>query len=230
MFVMRTLVDFCGYCILYLLQKLYVENQIKLELSAIYNTLSRQYKQYLDFKEMSDYIGQQCHDLKHQIQIIRTSSSEEERERYLLEMEQAVKLYQAWNVTQNSTLDSILTQKKIYCVKHGIELTCTADGKELNRLAVRDICTIFGNILDNAIETVSCYEEPERRVIHGTVYQKQSFLVIRFDNYFSGKIDFKDQLPIASKSDKKGHGYGLKSIKFAVEKYGGNMLLTTEND
>lgn len=229
-FSIRMLADFCGCCIIYLIQLLYLDNLMKSELNAINNTLNQQYKQYLDFMEISEYIGEQCHDLKHQIQEIRTSYSDEEREAYLQEMERAVKLYQAWNVTGNSVLDSIMTQKRIYCVKHNIELTCTVDGKALNRLAARDICTIFGNLLDNAIEAVSFYEETEKRVIHGEVCQKQSFLIIRFDNYYSGKNNFDNQIPETTKADKARHGYGIKSVRYTVEKYGGSVVLKTENN
>ena len=228
-FSIRMLADFCGCCIIYLLQLLYLDTLMKSELSAINNTLNQQYKQYLDFMEISEYIGEQCHDLKHHIQEIRTSYSEEEREEYLQEMEHAVKLYQAWNVTGNSVLDSIMTQKRIYCAKHNIEFTCTVDGKVLNRFSARDICTIFGNLLDNAIEAVSMYEEPEKRVIHGEVCRKQSFLVIRFDNYFSGENNFDNQIPETTKPDKTRHGYGIKSVRYTIEKYGGSMVLKTEN-
>ncbi|MGM9538946.1 MAG: GHKL domain-containing protein [Candidatus Onthomonas sp.] len=228
-FFIRALVDLCGCCIIYLVQTLYLEGVMKSELTAINNTLSQQYRQYLDFKEVSEYIGEQCHDLKHQIQEIRASYSDEEREAYLREMEQAVKTYQAWYVTGNSVLDSILTQKRLYCAKHDIELTCTADGKALEGLAARDICTIFGNLLDNAIEAVSGYEERENRVIHGEVCRKQSFLIIRIDNYFSGPDGLDDQIPETTKRDKTRHGYGLKSVRYVVEQYGGSLVLKAEH-
>ena len=45
-----------------------------------------------------------------------------------------------------------LQRKSLYCNKHGIIFTCVADGTLLDFMDVMDICSIFGNALDNAIE------------------------------------------------------------------------------
>ena len=42
----------------------------------------------------------------------------------------------------------------------GNKMTVVADGKLLNQIHVMDLCTIFGNALDNAIE----YEEYRFRI------------------------------------------------------------------
>lgn len=225
---MRAVFDIFGYTILYLLQKIFVEQDMVSEIASIRNTLNFQYEQYVNFREASDYIGRQCHDLKHQITVLRLQESEEEREQYLTQLEETVQDYDSWISTGNSVLDTILTQKNMYCKKHGIELNCKADGRGLSFLAVRDLCSIFGHLLDNAIEAVMKYEQTEKRVIHGEVYRKQSFLIIRFENYFEDTLVLKDQLPVTTKADKARHGYGIKSIKYAVEKYNGHLSLKKE--
>lgn len=227
--ITRALVDFCGLSILFFQQKLLQDQKMQMEMDSINHTLELQYKQYRDFKENSEFISRQYHDLKHQMDAIRTCT-EEERAQYLSEMENMVKMYEAWNVTGNSTLDSILTQKKIYCIQHDIQFSCTADGRLLDFISVRDICSIFGNILDNAIEHVSMFEDIEKRQIRGEVYQKNSFLLICFENYCEEKIYADGGLPGTTKQDKKLHGYGLKSIQYIVKKYNGTMTLETEDN
>lgn len=226
----RIVFDVFGYTILYLLQKIFVENEMMSEMAIIKNTLNTQYKQYLNFRESSEYISRQCHDLKHQIAALRNQITEEEREEYFNRMEQTIEFYDSWIATGNSTLDTILTQKNIFCREHDITLNCTINGQHLDYLAVRDICSIFGNILDNAIEAVIKYPDTEKKVIHGEVYQKQSFLIIRFENYFEDELILKDQMPVTTKSDNTRHGYGVKSIKYTVEKYGGNISVKKEGD
>ena len=59
--------------------------------------------------------------------------------------------------------------------KH-ITFTCMADGKLISFMHVKDICSIFGNALDNAIECVSQFDDPEKRLITLSMYQKNRFL------------------------------------------------------
>ena len=226
--ILRLLGDLCGFMTLWLLERGNHENEMRQELTAVKNTLNLQYQQYLTFRDTSEYISRQNHDLKHQIQALKESASEEERDAYIGEMERMIALNEAWNVTGNSTLDSILTQKKMYCIGHDIEFSCSARADELDQFAVRDICSLFGNIIDNAIEHVSGYEEKEKRVIRGSVERKRAFLVVEFENYYEGPDLSDGSLPVTGKGDKTRHGYGLKSIRYVAEKYGGSMSIRTE--
>lgn len=229
-YFIRTLVDFAALAIMYLQQWTLQEQKYEDELGAIQNVLNSQYKQYLDFKESSEYIARQCHDLKHQIEALRSACTNEEREEYLQEMEKAINLYRGQNVTGNAVLDTLLTKKKIYCLDHNIDFSMKANGKALSFLAVKDICTIMGNLLDNAIEYVSGLENADERQIQGEIFEKGNFLMIRIENYYQGNPVEDNKLPKTTKIDKKSHGYGLKSVKYIAEKYEGSMTVRTEND
>ena len=45
------------------------------------------------------------------------------------------------------------------------------------------------------------------------------------DNYCSEQLTFEDGLPVTSKKDKAYHGFGVKSIKYIVDKYKGDILM-----
>lgn len=45
------------------------------------------------------------------------------------------------------------------------------------------------------------------------------------ENYCSLPVDFKDGLPVTSKENKESHGFGVKSIRYVAEKYGGTVGL-----
>lgn len=91
-----------------------------------------------------------------------------------------------------------------------------------------DLSAIFGNALDNAIESVMRVEDPEKRLIHVTVSARKGFTLITFENYFEGELSFAGQLPVTTKGDRGFHGYGLKSIRYVAEKYGGSMTVQAE--
>lgn len=217
----RTLVDLGGYAILYAYHIQLNDLRIKHELKAMQNIFQNQYAQYQQSKESIDIINYKYHDLKNQIIALRAEDNVEKRNAYLKQMENDIKSYEAQNKTGNHVLDTLLTSKNLYCIKHGITLTSVANGALLNHMDVIDITTIFGNALDNAIEYEKKIEDKEKRLIHVSVFSQKGFLVMRFENYFEGKLNLKEGIPKTTKRDKNFHGYGLKSIQYAVQKYDG---------
>lgn len=220
-FNIRTLVDFIGLTILYAYHILRKEMQAKYDLDAMRNILQSQYTLYRKSSESIDIVNRKYHDLKHQIAVLRAEEDSEKRKAFLDEMESEIKVYEAQNKTGNSVVDTILTGKSMTCQAHNIELTCVVDGKLLNFMHVMDICTILGNALDNAIECEIQIEEKEKRLIHVEVLSKKDFIVLRFENYFEGSLEFEDSLPATTKANKQYHGYGIKSIKYTAQKYNG---------
>ena len=221
----RTLVDLAGVMMLYAYHVQRCELYMQRELDAIQNILQNQYVQYRQSRESIEVINRKYHDLKHQIAVLRAEPDADKRSAYLDGMEEEIRDYEAQNKTGNSVLDTVLTGKSLYCARHGIELTCVADGGQLGFLDVMDICTIFGNILDNAIECELGIREKSKRLIHLTVYTRREFLVVQCGNYCPRPLEFLDGLPVSTKADKTCHGYGIKSVRHAADKYGGTVTV-----
>lgn len=203
------------------------KKKIEKELSVV-NQLLHQEKKHYDFsKENIDLINLKCHDLKHQIRKYGEVGALSEES--IKEMESIISIYDLSVKTGNETLDIILTEKSLLCKKHNIKLTCIADGEKLNFMSDVDIYSLFGNAIDNAIEAVLGIEE-NKRVIGLLVKTEKDFLSLQIYNYFNFDIKFQDGLPITSKSDSNYHGFGLKSIKLIVEKYGGNISIALKDN
>lgn len=229
-FYIRTLVDFAGVIMLIALQDRWKELQMKQELDSIQAILQRQYEQYRQSSENIEMINRKYHDLKHQIGIIRMEPDAEKREEYLRQMESGITNYEVENKTGNEVLDTILTGKQIYCMQHHINMTVVADGAKLNFMDVMDVCSIFGNALDNAIESVEKLAETEKRLIRVAVYLQNNFLMIRVENYFETPLDMDEGVYKTTKKNKDFHGYGIKSIRYTAEKYGGSVAIRTEEN
>ncbi|HHV12082.1 MAG TPA: GHKL domain-containing protein [Clostridiales bacterium] len=230
LFFIRTLVDFSGLTMLYAQQEQKNEMHLRYELEAMDSVLRRQYEQYKQSRDNIELLNRKTHDLKQQIAVIRLEDDPVKRESYIKEMEQVIKQFEVKVDTGNKILDIVLTAKNIYCLKHDITLTCVIDGSLISFMEVMDICTIFGNALDNAIESVMKLKEKEKRLIRMAVYSQNNLLMIRFENYSTEILDFEGGLPKTTKADKGYHGYGMKSIRRAIEKYGGNMTVHMQND
>ena len=222
-FNVRTLIDLGGLAILvaYHIQRLHLRAQHDLE--SMEMILHNQYTQYQQSQETLDLINYKYHDLKHHIIALRAEENKEKRNAYLDKMEDEIRNYEAQNKTGNQVLDTLLTAKSLYCMREKIALTYVVDGARLDFMDVMDICSIFGNALDNAIECEKKIPETEKRMIHVSMFVQQTFLIIRFENYCEGELNFEQNLPVTTKKQAEFHGYGLKSLRHTVHKYGGEV-------
>lgn len=229
-FYIRTLVNLAGIILLYSQREHKLAISSRLEISALESIINKQYAQYLQYIESVDLVNQKYHDLKHQIQIIRNEKDEVKKEQYLDEIERDIKSYGTQFKTGNGVLDVILTQKRLQWIEYNINFTCVADGELLDKIAVMDLCSIFGNALDNAFESVKQISNEEKRIIKVAVFSQKNFLIIRFENYYENELLFDKGNFITTKKDHYSHGYGIKSIKSIIKKYDGNVRITTENN
>ena len=183
-------------------------------------------KQYRIVKENIDAINIKCHDLKHQIRHLRETGQVDLA--YLDDLERSVSIYNSAVRTGNETLDIVLTDKRLHCTTHNIQFTCMAEGGKMDFMEAMDIFSLFGNMLDNAIE---CEIDlaPEARFIHLSVKGTNQILLIHVENHFEGKLEMRDGIPVTTKGNKDYHGYGMLSIRHIVEKYGGDFAVSTED-
>ncbi|MBE5841554.1 MAG: GHKL domain-containing protein [Butyrivibrio sp.] len=222
-FYIRTLVDIAGIMILYVYQSRICELLAEKELRNIHSMLKAQYDKYRGYQTTFDMINMKYHDLKHQIAGLRSEMSDEERKKWIDTLEQELESYSPELQTGNSVLDTLIAGKMMNCRANNIKITCVADGNILDFMHVADICTVFGNALDNAIESVSLIEDPEKRLIHMAISPKKNFVLIQINNYCENRITMKNGYPVTTKADKGNHGFGLKSIRYTLEKYHGTV-------
>ena len=226
----RTMIDIAGVAVLYAHYLSICNNAVMQELEAVQKTLQTQYQQYKQSRESIDLINMRYHDMKHQIQYLRGEQDPDKRNEFLDKMENDIKSFELQNKTGNAVLDTILTGRGLYCYKHGITMTSVADGRLLDFMEVVDICNIFGNALENAIESVLTIEDKEKRLIHVTVSQVNGFVMIKIENYYEGTLHTDGDEYLTTKRDKKYHGYGIKSIKYTADRYDGAVYINTENN
>lgn len=227
-FIIRTLVDLGGLTMLYAYQGQLQALQVKTEMEHLQDMLQRHYTNYRLSEESIALVNKKYHDLKHQIKLLRSELQSEEKLAYLDQMEQEIRSYESQNKTGNRVLDTILTADSVKCHSRGIRMTCVADGQLLDFMNPMDLSALFGNALDNAIESVSKISDPEKRLIHVSVARQKNFLRIRVENCYEGEIRFRQGVPVTTK-DANYHGFGLKSMQQTVEKYNGSMTIHAQD-
>lgn len=229
-FYIRFLCDFCGMLLLYIIQEQRFADAKNTEIRMMENMLSRQYEEYTRSKENIDLIRRHCHDLKHQIQVIRQETDDAKRMHYLNEIEKDIRDFNFQYHTGSPALDIILTSKDRIMRQENIHFTCMVDGTKLDFIDTMDICSIFGNSLDNAIESLVQLEDREKRLLKLTVFSQNEYLIIKLENYFNSPLIIQNGHFQTTKAHKQKHGIGLMSIRATAEKYGGTVKITTENN
>ena len=178
-------------------------------------------------KENMELINIKCHDIRHQIHTMLGDGNIDRSE--LEKINEAVSIYDTLVHTVNEALDVLLTEKSLICKNKDITLTCMADCRDLAFIRDSDLYALFGNIMDNAIDAVSAFAEKEKRCIGLNIHTVASFVTVTVKNYYKGELKYgQDDLPLTTKGNTDYHGYGLKSIRLIVEKYGGELSLVAE--
>ena len=226
----RTLVDAMGVVLLFTYHIQHSENEARRELNSMQTILENQYAQYRMNRDSIEMVNRKYHDIKHLIEVLRVEPDAALKEEWLDRLENDIRAYELQNKTGNSVLDTLLTAKMMTCQNHGITMTVVADGKCLSFMDKMDICTIFGNALDNAIEHERKIPDREKRMVHLKLNMQKQFVLFQMENYCPNPPKFHNGLPVTTKGDKENHGYGLKSIQYTVKKYGGRLTVKAEKE
>ncbi|MBP5254853.1 MAG: sensor histidine kinase [Lachnospiraceae bacterium] len=184
-------------------------------------------KRYALLEEGMDAINRKAHDLKYISRAWGASGQEPATDRDM--QEEYIEAYDYISRTGCAPLDTVLTEKGLYCRRNHIAFTCLAEGQRLRFMQPADIFVLFGNLLDNAIECVIRYEDPEKRIISVRVTGTEDAVRIRAENYCEDALTFEDGFPVSIKGDRMNHGFGMKSIRYIVEKYHGALSAGLEN-
>ena len=214
-------------CVLGLFVELYqlLFKRVTTERDLLQKLLYQEAEQYHREKDAIDVINVKYHDLKHQLHILESQYGREQ----LKNMREAIDGYDTLMRTGNIALDTVLSMKSYNCLNKQIQLTCMADGKQLNRLSEADIYSLFGNMLDNAIEAVETLPV-EKRIISLHVFAQNGFVFIRCENYCGKAPQFQNGMPMTTKENKDYHGYGSHSLCLVAEKYKGLCTFNLKDD
>jgi hypothetical protein len=131
----------------------------------------------------------------------------------------------------NPVFNAILSERVSKAKEVGVELSLFVE-KHLNLdfISDADMISMFGNLLDNAIEAAEKCDHGKRnvnvKVFMGTNY----FLIFHIENSFNVKIKKDGERFLTSKADSKHHGLGIGIVMTLAEKYGGSLNLIQKED
>lgn len=193
------------------------------------NALSRMNQQYFDSMEQQNFaIRRLKHDLVNHLQTLLVLP-EEKRTIYIEEMLGNAELTQTLHYSGDTTVNVVLSAKEGVMRQKGIHFVPRMDIAGELPFAKADICALFANALDNAIEACEILPMEERR-IHLEAKLGKGLLAVSIKNSYVGTDSHfsEGKIPKTTKEDVQNHGFGLKSIHEIVKRYGGSMEIKRE--
>ncbi len=203
-------------------------DRLRQDNASMQDFISRKQEYYEVSREGILSLQTKCHDLKHQIALIRSAEGQRQFDQYLNRLEDSINEYNTVIDTGNKSLDVVLTEKNIICATNGIKFTYIVDGTLFDFMSELDIYALFGNIMDNAIESMANVQEPEKRFVSLKAARRSEMIVLVVQNYFENELRYEAGQLMTTKTEKRHHGFGLRSIQSIAEKYGGMASVATE--
>lgn len=168
------------------------------------------------------------HDFHNHIQAMKiylSSGRLDELGTYLGSLDQDLSQVDWIVKTGNLTLDAILNGKLSLANSLGIPIHAKATVPEHLAVSDMDLCTVVGNLLDNALEACRSLPAQERFIrVYIRMIKRQLYLSVTNS---SGKVRRLGKVFLSSKGE--GHGFGLKSIDRVAQKYGGYVNRQAED-
>lgn len=170
------------------------------------------------------------HDVINQLSLatmLLENGKGEEAKQQLEEMLGNVQNLSPQYVTGDEMLDCIVSMKAEKMEELGIAFTLEGVADGGLGMKAMDVCGVFANALDNAMEAASKVIKEQGTVapkISMEIKRTPQFLVIKVTNSAQGKVDVEKLLSLegyTSKKDTESHGFGLYNIQRHVEKYDG---------
>ena len=207
--------------------------ELKMSLDQAMQLEKMQYEYYENLTESVYSMRKFRHDMNNTLQtlsvMMNDPDSPESREngRQLFEqMQEKYKQTQIPYYSSNPVINAVILSKSLAAEENGVKLTVSVNGENLDGIENIDLCSIFSNLLDNALEAARNIRDGE---IELSSWSEAGYFFIKCVNSYAGKASLvkKNGKKFASTKG-SGRGLGLSIIESVSGKYDGRVVIDAE--
>lgn len=214
------------YSIALLLSVVLLAKHERLEQSQVLWNLRQQ--AYQNMEQGQVQVRRLRHDMNNHLQAM-AGMPEDAMRSYLHDLLQSPALTSKHQFCENEIVNAVLLGKQHVIKQQKIKTDIQVSVPKECEISDIDLCAVFANCLDNAIE--ACQRcELEKRHIRLQARTEKGILALRLENSMVGELQFKHGELLTSKANKKNHGYGLSEIKDIVQQYNGYLHFQQKED
>ena len=122
----------------------------------------------------------------------------------------------------DEAVDYLINSKITLAASREIQVNCNIEYPQHTNICSVDLVAILGNLLDNALEAVEG-TEGNLRFINLTIRRINEMLIIKLENGCKAVPAITEGELKTTKKDTDLHGWGLKSVRTAAERYDGTI-------
>ena len=207
--------------------------ELKMSLDQAMQLEKMQYEYYENLTESVYSMRKFRHDMNNTLQtlsvMMNDPDSPESREngRQLFEqMQEKYKQTQIPYYSSNPVINAVILSKSLAAEENGVKLIVSVNGENLDGIENIDLCSIFSNLLDNALEAARNIRDGE---IELSSWSEAGYFFIKCVNSYAGKSSLvkKNGKKLASTKG-SGRGLGLSIIESVAGKYDGRVVIDAE--
>lgn len=213
---------------LYMYERISVQAEELTEKTIITNQMQAQKKHVDELFIAQNQIKKIRHDLKNHMLALRALFAKNDCKsgiEYIDNLQSFANMNSEMIDTGNIVLDTILTTKQEVARSKDISAILNIQLPEKLNIDATDLCVLFGNILDNAIE--ACERASGKKSIEISVIYEKSMFMCKVVNTAP---DEKNPFLITTKKNKNEHGIGLSSVRSILDKYESTLNIERTSD
>lgn len=214
--------------IIYLIVQLAANVRIGLENKNL--KLEQQY--YHELEKNQTEIRKIRHDMNHHLSTIGTyltSNDMESATKYFHELKDLVtgtnRIF-----SKNGLINAVINAKYNQAQREGIDCFVNIDIDQPVNIDDLDLCSLFSNTMDNAIEALMEINDLDLRKMEVRARISKGFFSYEVTNPYRNIIKEKSGVFLTTKENSKEHGYGLCNVSSIVDKYEGTMNIEYAGD
>ncbi len=169
------------------------------------------------------------HDMRHHLNLISAYLADNNvaaAEEYISDVENIIESTVIEKYCSNYSINLMLNCYVAKARNEHIAVETEVNLPAKNVISDMDLCVIFANAIENAINACKLVPHTDNRFIKILCKIKGDKRLIQVINSYEGTILFVDDMPA---SLKENHGLGTKSIAAIAEKYGGVYSFTADS-
>lgn len=169
------------------------------------------------------------HDMRHHLKLINGYLEDRNMDaalKYIASVEENIESSVVEKYCSNYSVNLILYYYLSMAKKEEINVDTHIELSDENTATDMDLCVIFANAIENAINACKRITDKNQRNIKIVCKSKNTQLFIQIVNSYNGIVIFDGDMPV---SEEENHGLGTKSIAAVVKKYSGVYSFTAQD-
>lgn len=202
----------------------YIENnQMKQQIGELQSLYKVEQEHFSELERQDRTVAKIRHDMRNELTVISTliDNGEYGQGREMIDqLVDGVRATSEGRWCENHIVNAVISEKKMICDEKDISIDICVEAGALKAIMPVNLCSIFSNMLDNAIEAVDrCGGDESQRKIRVSSLGTGEYFRVKVENTSLVHPGIHKRALITDE-----HGHGIDILKDLAQKYNGSYL------